>query len=165
MIFPSWGISRRWNFSTKKRSFLQGACRAGKWAARQQQLRNTRCMQAGYWWACSVVHVYRYICSQPSVFCSRRDTTSNLINTACIYIICVCLRICVNHLSFRVIIYYFPGYFVDHIFCIFELRTHVGMVGHKTYFWLSKLERTIAIYRASVPVCENRGARALAPPQ
>jgi len=53
-----------------------GRARVGKWAARQQQLRNAWWMQADYCCTCSVVVVYSCVCSQPSAFTSRRDTTS-----------------------------------------------------------------------------------------
>jgi len=54
-------------------------CRAhvGKWAAREQQLRNARCMQAVYCWTCSVVQVYSRVCSRPSAFTSRRNVMTS----------------------------------------------------------------------------------------
>jgi len=48
----------------------------GKWAARQQQQRNARCMQADACCACSVVQVHSRVCSRPSAFTLRRETTS-----------------------------------------------------------------------------------------
>ena len=49
--------------------------RAGKWAARQQQLRNARWMQVDYCFSCCLVLVYSRACSRPSAFTSRRDTS------------------------------------------------------------------------------------------
>jgi len=67
--------------SVQNRNFVprKGVCgraRVGKWAARQQQLRNARWMQADYCCTCSVVLVYSRVCSRPSAFTSRRDMTS-----------------------------------------------------------------------------------------
>jgi len=57
----------------------KGVCwraHVGKWAARQQQLRKARWMQVDYCCTCFVVMVYSHVCSRPSAFTSRRDTTS-----------------------------------------------------------------------------------------
>ena len=67
--------------SVKNGTFLprKGICcrmHVVKWAAWQQQLRNSRCMQIGYCCACAVVQVYRCIYSLPFAFTSRGDTTS-----------------------------------------------------------------------------------------